>query len=240
MKKQYVVAMALALLSLQLAPLAFSQRAIVITKDNLAELQAKYGPQIGPKSLEAADVTVSTAANVLIGTFSDIMFPSGDSIYQFVWAVPQPGCVAPYTVPPCQFYTQPNVQFQNITVYVGGTSTSFGSINESDALGIAFTTNPSLGTTLDSCQPLTEVSQKKISGGIRTTYSTACLDVALQIQFPTDPYTIDLVDGTDFIAYGTGNTFITPLADHSALYTQCDQDGFCKGQTVNVYAHKAQ
>jgi hypothetical protein len=88
--------------------------------------------------------------------------------------------------------------------------------------------------------PTIHVSQKKNSGDMQTTYSTTCVDVALQIQFPTDPYTINLLDGTEFIAYGTGNTFITPLADHSALYTQCDQDGFCKGQTVNVYAHKAQ
>jgi hypothetical protein len=256
MQRQFAVALLFSLLT----PLTFSQKVIIITNDNLAGLRAKYGPQFGPKpwnaatqadavdqglkssqigtSSQAIDATASTAASVQIGTFSDIMFTNGEALYEFDWSNPLPGCEPPYTQQLCQFYTEPTIQFQNITVYVRGTSLSFGSINENEALGVAFLTDSSGSSTLDNCQPLTSVSQKTVKGDLITTYSSNCVDIALQLQFSTDPYTLTLLDGSNYSSLGIDNTFITPASDHSALYTQCDESSFCKGTTVPVLTHK--
>jgi hypothetical protein len=201
---------------------AFGQKVILVTKDNLPELRARYGAKIGPKPLAASTTDPSV---VQIGTFSDAMYTNGTAAYEFDWGTDSSG-----------YYTGP-LTFNNITVFANGTSQSSGSIDGTAALGILFAADPALNT-LSPCQPLTYRSQTTVDGDVMSIYQSSCVVIVLQIEFPSDPYTFTLLNGSSFTTFGVSNTFLTPATDHAALYSECDANDFCSGKTVAVYAYK--
>jgi hypothetical protein len=111
-----------------------------------------------------------------------------------------------------------------------------GPISESGYLGITWFTDSQYSSILSNCQPLTPEGEEP-DGDTTTSYQTTCIDAALQLVFPTNPYTFTLLNGRAFTTYGVENSFIVPSLGNAELYSDCDEYDFCKGQTIPVYAH---
>lgn len=167
------------------------------------------------------------------------MWLDGSAMYEFDWfhTFPIVECPGPL----CQYYTPP-LQFENITVDVKGTTASSGPIDETGILGIAWFDIPAWGPpVLDNCQPLTFEGDGTYRGYNTITEKTSCIDVALQLTFPTSPYMFTLLDGESFTTYGIANNFILPALGNADLYSFClapPYENFCGGPNVPVYAYR--
>jgi hypothetical protein len=140
--------------------------------------------------------------------------------------------------PGCTYYSQ-GIDFADIIVNVNGTAVSFGPISENGYLGVAWQADPQHNTILSNCQPLTlEDNDASLPSGDTITFQSSCIDAALQLVFPSNPYTFTLLNGTSFTTYGVDTSFVVPFLGHTELYSYCDASGiFCRGQTIPVYAN---
>jgi hypothetical protein len=200
----------LLLSTLSLAQKPVLQNPVLLTRGSREALHAR----LKIHSREAS-VSAATVGQTQIGTFSAVIFPR---------SVVPPNGMGFYefdwdsSLPPYPWFSR-HLSFSNTCVYVKGTKLCSGPYDEDPYFGIAFiTTDPRL---LDTCQ-------------------RDCIDIALQLIFPENPYTFEEVDaegnltGSFFTTYAINNTFITPPLGQAEITSQCGQNGFCSVNVVPV------
>jgi hypothetical protein len=211
-------------------------RTVLVTKDNWQALHSRV--KLQPDLKTATTPAVNTPDQIQIGIFYAIVWPTGQAQYEFDWAEAKPegsGCP-----PDCRWYGSNTLEFSHMIVNVNGTAydatAELGSpFSESGYLGVAWFADPQDSTTLSTCQPLTQM----FVGKLFTYYQTSCIDVALQLAFPTNPYTFTLVNGGTFTTRKVNTSFIVPLLGKPELIAHCDDGGvFCGGQTIPVYVQR--
>ncbi len=229
---QFVVSLAVLVLLVAnvMAQTATQHRPILLTKENWKAFHSQFNLRPDWRKVPPGH---SRAQRTQIGVFYEIVWPSGQALYEFDWFIDNG-----QTCPPGCIYYSDSIQFSDIIVNVNGTQVSFGPMSESLGLGVAWFSDSQDSTILSNCQPLTlEPNDATLPAGAVTSFRTGCIDAALQLVFPNDPYTFTLVDGTNFTTYGVNTSFIVPFLDHTELYSYCDAYGvFCRGQTIPVYA----
>jgi hypothetical protein len=211
-----------------------AQTAFRVTKDNIKELHAKLRPEL----LAKVEAATTTEPNVVrIGQFYEILWTNGQAMYEFDYYNPKETCPGP----DC-YYTGP-IEFSNAIWYVNGTSFSWastdqGPINTNQYYGVVGFTDT--GGSVSNCNPLTNDGLwRTIDGDKIYAYQSSCIDIAFQLISSGPTNTFNLLDGSSFTAYGTVNTFITPYLGNAAIYTHCDDNDFCSGQTATpVYMYR--
>jgi len=204
---------------------------ILLTKDSRKALHSQF--HLRPDWQKVLPRNKS-AQRTQIGVFYEIVWPSGQAMYEFDWGIDN-GKACP---PGCIFYTD-SLEFSNIILNVNGTQVSSGPMSESPYFGVAWFSDLQDNTSLSTCQPLTlEPNDATLPSGTTLTYQTSCIDAALQLIFPTNPYTVTLPNGSSFATYGVDTSVIVPLLGKAELYSYCDVNDFCGGQTIPVYANE--
>jgi hypothetical protein len=213
--------------------LGFAQRGpTLVTKDNWQALHSRV--KLEPQAAKSSDLVLQDALQnrVQIGIFYAIMWPDGQAQYEFDWVK----SVGPLGCPPeCTWYGSNTLEFSSMTVNANGTSSTYGPFNESGYLGIAWFPDTTQSETLSTCQPLTQIGPTSNN----TAYRTSCIDVALQLIFPTNPCTFTRINGESFTTRKINTSFIVPLVGRTELMAHCDDGGvFCGGQTIPIYVQR--
>ncbi len=215
-----------------MAQTASKTHPILLTKDNWKAVHSHFRLRPDWHKVPAGH---NSAQRTQIGVFYEIAWPTGQAMYEFDWFIDN-GQPCP---PGCSYYSD-SLVFSNIIVNVNGTRVSSGPLSESPYLGVAWFSDWEDSSILSNCQPLTlEPNDATLPAADVTSFQSSCIDAALQLVFPTDPYTFTLLDGTSFTTYGVNTSFVVPFLDHTDLYSYCDAYGvFCRGQTIPVYANE--
>jgi hypothetical protein len=225
-------ALRLMLIVLACSIASFTQNPILVTKDNWQALHSRV--KLEPDTLSAtSSVTPPDPNKIQIGLFYAIMWPDGQAQYEFDWS--DPFHSGPLGCPPeCKYYGSKLISFSNIIVNVDGGSFPSGPFNESDGLGLAWFAGPGDIPNLSACQPMTQMFARSL-----VSYRTNCIDVALQLIFPSSHYTFTLLNGQTFTTRKVETDFIVPSVGHTELYSYCEPGGvFCKGQVIPVYVQR--
>jgi len=133
--------------------------------------------------------------------------------------------------------TQQPITFSNVVLYVKGTKvttqdsgfpqiTTGPGCGESSGTGCTLLFRGGNGLTLSECA--------------RSDLSQSCVAIAVQLVSETGKnFGLALQDGQSFCAYGVNNAFLVAKQGETALDPRCNEQGFCKGASVNIVLHSA-